>query len=424
MKKFRPYDIIHINLYEPKNLLLPAKDNNGKYILIWWKEIALGQFFIDPETVFDDKEYKAQIVSTIIDTIEFYEKKINGVSIGWETWLLNHNPEDWQNKLQYIFEPFIYQKYPRTVSVSVIICTCNRPVWLNECLEFLKKSITMPEEIIVVDNAPENNDTYDIVNKFKNVAYVKEPRKGLSFARNAGIKKANAPIIAFTDDDVQVHSLWVYRLSEIFQNDKIAAMTGLVITSELETEAQYIFEKHWSFNRGFVEKIYGTNYFESALRKGPPVWEIGAGANMAFRKSIIDAVGYFNEFLGAGASGCSEDSEMWFRILAEGYEIKYDPKAITFHKHRKDMKSLKKQIFQYMRGFTVAALMQQKQFPPAAYKRHIFINLPRYYFALIKKGFPYYRAQYQTLSSEMKGILSGLRYYYKNFYKLMNSSRK
>ena len=415
MKKFRPYDIIHINLYKPENFQLTVKNNTGKYIVIWWKEIALGQFFTEPETVFDDRKYKLRFVSAIIGTIEFYDNKLNGVSVDWENWLLNHSPEDWQNKLQHILEPLIPQNFPETVPVSVIICTCNRPVSLNKCLELLQKSVVMPQEIIVVDNAPENNDTYNIVSKFENVAYVKEPRKGLSFARNAGIKKANAPVVAFTDDDVQVHYLWVYRLSEIFQNDKVAAMTGLVITSSLETEAQYIFEKHWSFNRGFIEKIYGTNYFKKTLKNGPPVWEIGAGANMAFIKSIFNEVGYFNEFLGAGASGCSEDSEMWFRILANGYDIKYDPKAITFHEHRKEMKFLKKQIFSYMRGFTVAALLQQKQSPGSGYKKHIYVRLPRYYFSLIKKGFPFYRDQFQTLSFEMKGILSGLRYFYKNF---------
>ena len=169
MKNFRPYDIIHLNLYESENLQLTVKNNNGKYIVIWWKEIALGQFFIKPEKVFDEKEYKAQIVSAITGTIEFYEKKMNGVSLDLETWLLNHNPEDWQNKLRHILEPLIPQKFPVKIPVSVIICTRNRPESLRQCIGFLQKSICMPEEIIVVDNAPSDESTYNVVTQFDNV---------------------------------------------------------------------------------------------------------------------------------------------------------------------------------------------------------------------------------------------------------------
>lgn len=415
MKKFRPYDIIHINLNDPENLQLPAKNNNGKYIVIWWEEIAMGQFFIAPEIVFDNKEYKGRIVSAIIDTIQFYGKKINGVSLDLETWLLNHNPEDWQNKLPHILEPSIPQKFPEAVPVSVIICTRNRPESLHQCLGFLKKSICRPEEIIVVDNAPSDKSTYNVVAQFDNVIYIKEPRLGLDIARNTGIEKANTPVVAFTDDDVQVHALWTYRIWETFRNGTISAMTGLVIAAQLETEAQYIFEKRWSFNRGFVDKLYNKLFFEKTFQHGPPVWEIGAGANMAFKKSIFEEAGFFNELLDVGAAGCNGDSEMWYRILAKGYTIAYNPRTIAFHTHRKDMNALKKQVFYYMRGFTVAALLQQKQSPGSGYKKHVFVRLPRYYFSLIKKGFPFYRNQFQTLPFEMKGILSGLRYFYKNF---------
>ncbi len=415
MKNFRPYDIIHLNLYESENLQLPIKNNNGKYIVLWWKEIALGQFFIKPGRVFDEKEYKAQIASAIAGTIEFYEKKMKDVSFDSEAWLINSNPEDWQNKLQHILEPMMPLKFPVTVPVSVIICTRNRSEALHQCLGFLKKSICQPEEIIVVDNAPSDESTYNVVTQFEKVFYVKEARLGLDIARNTGIRNAKASIVAFADDDVQVHKLWTYRIWETLEPDTISAMAGLVIAAQLETEAQYIFEKHWSFNRGFVDKLYDKNFFQKTFKDGPPVWEIGAGANMAFRKSIFEEAGFFNELLDVGAAGCNGDSEMWYRILAKGHAIVYDPRAIAFHTHRKKMNALKRQIFYYMRGFTVAALLQQKQSPGSGYKKHVFVRFPRYYFSLIKKGFPSYRNQFQTLSFEMKGILSGLRYFYKNF---------
>lgn len=415
MQKFRPYDIIHVNLFEPENLQLPPGNNRGKYIVVWWKEIALGHFFIAPEIAVDDKAYKAQIVSALNGAMQSYEKKINGVCLDWQTLLLNQKGEDWQDKLKQILEPFMLQKFPEKVPVSVIICTRNRHESLHTCLDFLQKSISRPHEIIVVDNAPSDDNTFNVVTHFEKIIYVKEPRLGLDIARNTGIKNASSAVVAFTDDDVQVHPLWIYRIWETFQPGMISAMAGLVIAAQLETEAQYIFEKHWSFNRGFVDKLYDKNFFKNTFEDGPPVWEIGAGANMAFRKSIFEEVGLFNELLDVGAAGCNGDSEMWYRILKKGHAIAYNPRAVTFHTHRKEMKALKKQIFFYMRGFAAAALLQQKQSPGSGYKKRVFVRLPRYYFSLIKKGFPFYRSQFQTLSSEMKGIVSGLRYFYKNF---------
>jgi GT2 family glycosyltransferase len=191
-------------------------------------------------------------------------------------------------------------------------------------------------------------------------------------------------------------------------------VTGLIVAASLDTEAQYIFEKHWSFNRGYVDKIYDQSFYGRTLPYGPPVWEIGAGANMAFRKSIFESVGLFDELLDVGAAGCNGDSEMWFRILSKGFSIRYNPRAITYHEHRKDLKGLKKQIFYYMRGFATAALIQQAYAPAADYKKHKLKKFPAYYMRLIVKEFPRFGLRLKTLRVEILGILSGIKYYKKN----------
>jgi GT2 family glycosyltransferase len=267
---------------------------------------------------------------------------------------------------------------------------------------------------VVVDNAPSDTATRDVVQGFEEVRYIKEPRIGLDIARNAGVVAAAFPVVAFVDDDVVVDPLWLYRVWETFQDPATAAMTGLVIAMKLDTEAQYIFEKHWSFNRGYCDKVYDSHFFSSTLAKGPPVWLIGAGANMAFRKDVFEEVGYFNELLDVGAAGCNGDSEMWYRILAQGHRIHYNPRAVVYHEHRKEIKGLKKQIFFYMRGFTAAALLQQEQHQEAGYKRHLFRKLPVYYSKLVTSGFPRYRYRTKTVWVEIMGVLSGLAFYVKN----------
>jgi GT2 family glycosyltransferase len=58
-----------------------------------------------------------------------------------------------------------------------------------------------------------------------------------------------------------------------------------------------------------------------------------------------------DEALGAGTpTGCSEDTYLFYKVLKQGYTIIYEPKSYVWHKHRTDLKSLKKQIYNYSKG--------------------------------------------------------------------------
>jgi GT2 family glycosyltransferase len=135
---------------------------------------------------------------------------------------------------------------------------------------------------------------------------------------------------------------------------------------------------------------------------------------MAFRRILFEEVGYFDERLDAGAAGCNGDSEMWFRVLDHGHTIHYNPRAVLFHEHRQELEALKKQIYSYMRGHTVAALIQQKQNQKAGYWRYMLKTIPEYYFHLLKAGFPTFDSRHITIGVELKGILSGFLFYLKN----------
>lgn len=421
MKDYK-YDIKYTDLSKPI-LVSGMALQQGCYEVFWWNEIALGHLFLEPGYVAEKKNYEKDIIEAIQSTVHFYAQKAQLTSV-WENWTYKQKFNEKIELLSIILSAYDIENVPEEVPISVVICTRDRPELLNACLTQLSNLSCRPMQVVVIENAPKNNLTKLVAEKFANVSYFQEPKPGLSFARNTGIRNATYPIIAFVDDDVQVHPLWIYRIWESFKETNISAMTGLVIASKLDTEAQHIFEKHWSFNRGYIDKFYDFDFFQKTLKKGPPVWEIGAGANMAFRKNIFDELGYFDELLGAGVSGCSEDSEMWFRILAHKHTIHYNPRAIVYHEHRTEMNGLKKQIYSYMRGFTVAALSQQKQIPESGYNHQIFKRLPIQYLKSIKRGFPEYSFQYKTIWVEMKGILSGLLFYRKYRNQFIHSVRK
>ncbi|GAB3530105.1 hypothetical protein GCM10027443_10290 [Pontibacter brevis] len=414
MQAFAPYHISHIYLDQLSAPPGPDPQKQAVYQVFWWKSVALGHLFTEPGDTSSEDTYRQKLVAAIRPAVKMYSDSLNVEEVEWEQLLTNHTFKEWQHSMNRALSASTAMVVPEKVPVSVVICTRGRASFLKQCLQQLRQQACLPEEVIVVDNAPLDDSTEEVVRQFEDVTYVREPRPGLDIARNTGVLKASMPVVAYTDDDVVVHPLWVYRVWETFQDKAVAAMTGLVIAAKLDTEAQLIFEKHWSFNRGFIDKIYDTAYFDRTLAQGPPVWEIGAGANMAFRKEVLEEVGLFDELLDVGAAGCNGDSEMWYRILESGHTIYYNPRAVVHHEHRKEIEGLKKQIFYYMRGFTTAALLQQRLRREAGYKRHLFTVLPTYYIKLIKRGFPSYGFQYRTLWPEIKGILSGLAFYVRN----------
>lgn len=244
-----------------------------------------------------------------------------------------------------------------TPGVDVIIATRDRPASLHRTLASLARSRTAVASVIVVDNSPAR--TAEPVVAEHGARYVAEPRGGLSRARNAGVAASAAPVAAFIDDDAEAHPAWLLRLIEPFADPAISVVTGLVLPAELDTDSQVAFERDRSgLNRGYRRVRYDGRFLAATASIGPPVWRIGAGTNMAIRRSALERSGGFDDRLGAGAAGCSEDSELWYRIIADGGVARYEPGAVVFHHHRADERALLAQAAAYLRGHTVALTVQ------------------------------------------------------------------
>jgi glycosyltransferase involved in cell wall biosynthesis len=298
---------------------------------------------------------------------------------------------------------------PRTA--TVVICTRDRPHELARCLAGLPQQSRPPDEVVVVDNASAGLETRDVA-LAAGAHYIREDRPGLDIARNAGLLAARSDVVAYTDDDTELHPQWLARLLAAFDADEVMAVTGLVLPAALDTEAQWLFQDGWGFGRGFVRTDFGPEFYRASRPRGCPTWEFGAGANMAFRRTVRDAVGLFDERLDVGAAGCSGDSEYWYRIVAAGWTCRYEPSAVVFHHHRTQLAGLRRQIFHYMRGHVAALLVQYERTRDLGNLRRAFVTVPLYYarrvVALVVRG---RRPGDLVLLHEVLGAGAGLPYY-------------
>ena len=299
------------------------------------------------------------------------------------------------------------------LKVTVVICTRDRPDELERCLASFSTQTRRPDQILVVDNASKDERTMQVARR-AGVDYVREDRPGLDVARNTGAKAAKGDVVVYTDDDVVITPNWLEQLIMAFDADDVMAVTGLVLPAELETEAQYIFEKYWGFGRGYVRIDFGEAFFNRYRKQGCPAWEVGAGANMAFRKRIFDEIGLFDERLDVGAAGCSGDSEFWYRILHHGGTCRYDPSAVVFHYHRRSLEALACQIRAYMSGHTAALLVQYERTRGLGNLKRLFLTLPTWYCDRIVKRLICGRGpEDRMLSQEILGCVEGVVYYLK-----------
>jgi glycosyltransferase involved in cell wall biosynthesis len=296
---------------------------------------------------------------------------------------------------------------------TVIICTRDRPEALRLCLASLPLQTRAPERVIVVDNGSRDDRTKQVT-LAAGAEYVREERPGLDIARNTGAARATTEIIAYTDDDVRLHPRWLERLIRAFDDPQILAVTGLVLPAELETDAQLHFETHWGFGRGYRRIDFGPAFYAAGRKLGCPAWEIGAGANMAIRREAFARIGHFDERLDVGAAGCSGDSEYWHRILSRGWMCRYEPSAVAFHVHRRDLVGLSSQIFHYMRGHSAALMVQYERSGGIGNLRRAFVSLPLWYARRIGRKLLKGSSQRdQFLMREIAGYLSGLLYYFR-----------
>ena len=263
--------------------------------------------------------------------------------------------------------------------ISLIVPTIvARVEELGNCLDSIVELDYPDFEVLLVDNRrvlPSPDPLPDVVEGRPWLRVIREARPGVSAARNAGIAQATGELVAFTDDDVQVDRQWLRSIgTRMALNPAIGAVTGLILPAELESPAQIWFERYYGgfgsertfapvtleaapsklrFLRG--SRVLVRNAMGIELRRFSiyGVGAYGAGANMAFRKSVLDRIGGFDVTLGVGmpAHG-GEDLAVFIGVLWSGSQIGYEPAAFVHHRHRQSYTELLQQIDGYGQGFT------------------------------------------------------------------------
>ncbi len=217
------------------------------------------------------------------------------------------------------------------MDITVVICTYNRAYSLRKTLESLVRlecNAKFSWQVIVVDNNS-TDDTRDVVLSFVDypkldLVYHFEGCQGLSFARNAGVRRALGSIIAFTDDDVVVDQHWLNYIFEAFQDPDVAVVGGPILPIWPAPPPRWLTEDLYYI---LALLDYGN---EDVLLDNDALW----GANLALRVDAIKTHGMFDNSLGRTSDKLfgGEESDLIRKILQGGGKIRYCAGARVCHR--------------------------------------------------------------------------------------------
>ena len=206
--------------------------------------------------------------------------------------------------------------------VSVIIPTLNRADLLKRALRSVIYQTFSPNEIIVVDNGSTDNTRDMIKESFQNIKYYFLPNKGVSKARNVGIKNANCEWISFLDSDDEWHPTKLEKQINFIKNNSKCKFLH-------SNEIWYRNGIH--LNQLKKHKKEGGNIFKNCLKLC-----CISPSSVITKKNVFENYGLFDE-----SFQVCEDYEMWLRISAREEICFQEDKLVIKHGGHHDQLSKK-----------------------------------------------------------------------------------
>jgi glycosyltransferase involved in cell wall biosynthesis len=247
-------------------------------------------------------------------------------------------------------------------SVSVIVATCGNAPTLERCLRSVLHSDYDDFEVIVVDHAPPSADTARmLVTLFPGelrLRYLETPWSSRSMARNTGLARAEAVIVAFIDEDAVVDAQWIRNSVEaLLEGDDTVCVTGRSASPQVRDAMRFARELT---GEGLIRRTYRR----SDTHNGHPLLAhtaggLGSGAGIVMLTDVGRELGGFDLALGPATPACGgEQIDLLVRVLRSGYTISYEPSAIIWREHPAHAEARRRQIFGY--GIGLGAVISKR----------------------------------------------------------------
>jgi GT2 family glycosyltransferase len=272
-------------------------------------------------------------------------------------------------------------------SFDLVVATVGRTEELRRLFDSLEAQRYPSARVLVVD---QNRDgRLDAVLAGRDLDIVRlESAAGLSRARNVGLARVAADIVAFPDDDCEYPPGLLERVAERLDAD--SALDGLAGRTE--------------DGDGRSSASWKTDV---ALLTDDNLWNRANAATIFLRRSLVERIGAFDERLGLGSDepwSSGEETDYLIRAVRAGARIEYDPSLVVLHDVRADDERIGARD-----GASVGYLLRKHRYPPRVVARLTVRPAGGALVAAIRLDRPRVRYYVSTLRGRIGGYLGASR---------------
>lgn len=202
--------------------------------------------------------------------------------------------------------------------MAVVVCCRDRAALLAEALPTISAELAPGDDLLVVDSASVTGQVGRAAQAGGALVH-RADVPGLSRARNVGWRATQADLLLFTDDDCRPLPGWRAAAVAAFADPAVGALWGTVVADRDSP----------------IPLSVGLDDL-AELDLDADLSMAGHGACMAFRRTALEAIGGFDDLLGAGGRfRAGEDKDGFWRVQRAGWRVVAAPgMAVTHVVHR------------------------------------------------------------------------------------------
>jgi len=210
-------------------------------------------------------------------------------------------------------------------TVSVAVITYQRPEFVARCLEHLEAQTHPAHEIIVVDSSPDDRTARLVRERFPTVVHLvcTAGMGAMATARDQAYRAATGEVLAFIDDDAFAEPEWLARLLPDYADPTVGGVGG----RQIRHQPGELTEGVDAIGRLQPDGTI-TGHF-AADPGGPVAVDHLLGANMSFRRAVLDQIGGIHD--GYAGTCVREETDLCLRVAHAGYRLVYTPDAVVEH---------------------------------------------------------------------------------------------
>ncbi|MDO4536181.1 MAG: glycosyltransferase family 2 protein [Clostridium perfringens] len=214
--------------------------------------------------------------------------------------------------------------------IGIILVNYNGAKYNKECIDSIKNSTYKNYEIIVVDNASQDNSVELLKKDYEDLTIIESKENlGFSGGNNLGIDyglKNNCEFILLLNNDTKIENNMLENMINVsIENNKAVISPKIYYYDNKEIIWSAGAKMFWK--RG-IPAQNGINEIDTGRYDLLDEVDIATGCCLLIHKDIVKKVGllsleYFLYY---------EDTDYIMRIKEKGFKVLYDPTSIMYHK--------------------------------------------------------------------------------------------